>query len=468
MKGREVDHREILSRIQGRRDLGLRIEGSIAPELENTIPDVNNLLGEIGMVFEHLFAQGLEQTRISDAVKNDASEMVNAANQTKTLASQVSESMKEMINAVNEIVTKIGESSRKDASEQGADSLVKTDSSLESVKKLSARISSWAETNRALSQAAKEMSSVMVIIEDLADDTNLLALNAAIQAAQAGEKGRGFEVVAKEMKRLAIKTAQHIDEIEDTLRLMKNKADDSISNMQDTLSVVQESIRKAEATDTWIRQIVSKASGIAGEVSLRMDSVSTQSNSAREIAMRMETSGESVAESAMDIFSQLCALKLNDVDRAMEGFLVAIAQEFQEKLAADIDSGRVTTDDLFDEKYIDGNGGRQRNKATEYFSRAILPRLKEWSSSNPRIIYVVVMDRNGFMPTHVNPVRAGVIMKDTVSQRGATTKKIIGQAFRRPIQAGGELVVDISCPIAVMNQHWGCLRIGYLPLVSSL
>jgi len=463
-----VDHREILSRIQGRRDLGLRIEGSIAPELENTIPDVNNLLGEIGMVFEHLFAQGLEQTRISDAVKNDASEMVNAANQTKTLASQVSESMKEMINAVNEIVTKIGESSRKDASEQGADSLVKTDSSLESVKKLSARISSWAETNRALSQAAKEMSSVMVIIEDLADDTNLLALNAAIQAAQAGEKGRGFEVVAKEMKRLAIKTAQHIDEIEDTLRLMKNKADDSISNMQDTLSVVQESIRKAEATDTWIRQIVSKASGIAGEVSLRMDSVSTQSNSAREIAMRMETSGESVAESAMDIFSQLCALKLNDVDRAMEGFLVAIAQEFQEKLAADIDSGRVTTDDLFDEKYIDGNGGRQRNKATEYFSRAILPRLKEWSSSNPRIIYVVVMDRNGFMPTHVNPVRAGVIMKDTVSQRGATTKKIIGQAFRRPIQAGGELVVDISCPIAVMNQHWGCLRIGYLPLVSSL
>jgi hypothetical protein len=73
------------------------------------------------------------------------------------------------------------------------------------------------------------------------------------------------------------------------------------------------------------------------------------------------------------------------------------------------------------------------------------------------------MDRKGFMPTHVNPARSGVIMKDAVSQRGAQTTKLIGQAFRRPIEAGGQLVVDISCPVTIRERHWGCLRIGYLP-----
>jgi hypothetical protein len=98
-----------------------------------------------------------------------------------------------------------------------------------------------------------------------------------------------------------------------------------------------------------------------------------------------------------------------------------------------------------------------------YFNKEVLGRLKELSSSDRKIIYVVAMDRKGFMPTHVNPARAGVIMKDAVSQRGAQTTRLVGQAFRRPIDAGGQLVVDIAYPITIRNKHWGCLRIGYLP-----
>jgi methyl-accepting chemotaxis protein len=461
-----VGQSDIPEKIQGRPDLGLRIEKSVAPEQQKKVSDANDLLAEVGITLEHLFEQGFEQTRISDAVKNDASRMVNAADQTNNLALQVSASMNEMESAVAEIAMKLGETGRADASADRADSLRNTDSSLESIKKLAVRISSWAETNKALLQAAKNMSGVMDIMEDVADETNLLALNAAIQAAQAGEKGKGFGVVAAEIKRLAQKTAKHIDEIEDTLGLMEKKADDSIVSMKDTLAVVSDSIRKAQATDEWLRQIASKASQIAGEVASRMDSVSAQSSSARQMAESMAASGEALAQNAMNIFSALCAFRINEVDRTIEDLLVATAREFQERLAADILAGRVGGEDLFDENYIPDEGIRQKNRATEYFNRTILPRLKEWSSANQRIIYVVVMDRRGFMPTHVNAARAGVIMKDTVSQRGAQSPRIIGQAFRRPIEAGGELVVDISCPVTVMNKHWGCLRIGYLPSKS--
>ncbi|MFI5295452.1 MAG: methyl-accepting chemotaxis protein [Thermodesulfovibrionales bacterium] len=457
-----MDQAEHPEQIHGRPDLELRIKGIIAPGQEKTTSDVNDLLSEVGAALNYLFEQGLEQTRISDTVKKDASEMVNAADQTKNLSTQVSASMNEMTTAVAEIARKIN-AGRADASASGADSLRKTDSSLESIKKLSLRISSWAETNKALSQGAKEISGFIDVIDDLADQTNLLALNAAIEAANAGDKGRGFAVVAAELKKLADRTAQYIEEIAGTLKQIEEKADDSLVNMKDTLSVVAESIEKAHATDESLRQIALKASRIAGEVSSSMDSVSTHSNNARVVAERIAQSGEAVARSAMDIYSRLCAFRLNEVDRTIESLLIATAREFQEKLAADVAGGRIMTEDLFDEKYLSDDGIKHRNRATGYFSSVILPKLKEWSSANRSIIYVVVMDRKGFMPTHVKPERAGVIMKDTVSQRGAQSAGIIGQAFRRPVEAGGELVVDISCPITVMKKHWGCLRIGYLP-----
>jgi methyl-accepting chemotaxis protein len=133
-----------------------------------------------------------------------------------------------------------------------------------------------------------------------------------------------------------------------------------------------------------------------------------------------------------------------------------------EKLEDDVDAGRVRTEDLFDEQYNSADAVKIRT-GLPTISTEILGKLKELSSSDRKIIYVVVMDRKGFMPTHVNPARSGVIMKDAVSQRGAQSTKLVGQAFRRPIEAGGQLVVDISCPITVRNKHWGCLRIGYQP-----
>ncbi len=458
-----MDQADEPEQIQGRPDLGLRIKGDILPGQEKTISDVNVLLSELAAALKLLFEQGFEQTRVSDTVKNDASQMVNAADKTKNLAALVSTSMNELRTAVGVLAERVNETGGAGARAGGADSLRNTDSSLESVKKLALRISSWAETNKILSEAAKEMSGFINVIDDVAQKTNLLALNAAIQAARAGEYGSGFAVVAEEIRKLSDRTAQYTDEISGTLNLMKKKAEDSVLNMEDTLAIVAESIEKAQATDDSLREIASKASRIAGEVSSNMDSVSAQANNARVLSERISQSGEAVARSTMDIYSQLCAFKLNEADRTIEAFLVTAAREFQEKLEADIEAGRVRIEDLFDEKYISDNGTIYRNRATRYFNTAILPKLKGWSSANSRIIYVVVMDRKCFMPTHVNPARSGVIMKDTVSQRGAQSGKIIGQAFRRPIEAGGELVVDIACPITIMKKHWGCLRIGYLP-----
>ncbi len=451
------------AQVPGRPDLGLRIKGNVEPGQEGLVSEVNVLLAEVGEALTRLFARGFEQTRISDTVKNDASEMVTAADQTRNLAAQVSAAMREMTTTITEIARTVNESSSTGAPAGGRESLLDRDSSLESIKKLSLSISSWAETNKAMSLAAKDITRFIKIIDEIANRTNLLALNAAIVAARAGEQGKGFAVVAAEVKQLADKTAGYTDEIEGTVKLMKKQADDSLLNMEATLEVVAQSIAKAQTTDDSLRIIVSKASKIAGEVSSSMDSVTAQAKNARTLAERIAQSGEAVAASTMELYSQLCSFKLNETDRKIEAHLIAAGLEFQKKLEDDVDAGRVRMEDLFDEKYISADAGKHTNRASAYFNREFLGKLKELSSRDRKIIYVVVMDRKGFMPTHVNPARSGVIMKDAVSQRGAQTTKLIGQAFRRPIEAGGQLVVDISCPITIREKLWGCLRIGYLP-----
>src|SRR5512147_3237679 len=170
------------AQISRRPDLGIRIKGDAAPGQGELVSEVNVLLAEVGEALTRLFSRGFEQTRISDTVKNDASQMVTAADQTRALAAQVSAAMHEMTTAITEIARTVNQS----VSAGGSGSLQDSDSSLESIRKLSQSISSWAETNKAMSRAAKDITKFIRIIDEIAGRTNLLALNAAIVAARAG------------------------------------------------------------------------------------------------------------------------------------------------------------------------------------------------------------------------------------------------------------------------------------------
>ncbi|GAB4482243.1 MAG: hypothetical protein OHK006_00110 [Thermodesulfovibrionales bacterium] len=446
----------------GRPDLGARCPDH--PLSGHAVAYVNSLLDEVHAAFTHLFEKGFEQTRISDSVKNDASRMVEAADRTGSLAAQVARSMNEMAATVSEIDKTISASGQKDEKAGLSDG----DSSLESVRKLTRRITSWADTNRELSQATKEIAGFIRVINEIARQTNLLALNAAIEAARAGDAGKGFAVVASEVRKLADRTAKHTAEVAESLAMISDKTNDSLRNMEAALSIVSDTIDKAQATDSSLRQITSKAAAIAKEVALNMQEVALTANTARHLAVSIAESGEAVARGTMDFYSRLCAFRLNENDRRIEALLASAAEEFRGMLLAAARDGKTSMDDLFDEQYTPAGAETFSNRASGYFAEEVLPRLRQWSSALPGIIYVVAMDRNGFMPVHVMPARTGVIMRDPVSLSGARSDSFIGQAFRRPIEAGGQLVVDVSSPIDLQGRHWGCLRVGYLPTVESI
>ena len=153
---------------------------------------------------------------------------------------------------------------------------------------------------------------------------------------------------------------------------------------------------------------------------------------------------------------------------SMEAYLKTIAAEFTSRLEEAVQHARIDMNSLFDENYVKtAEEGKFRNRSNSFFDAEVLPLLKQWVKKDRRLLYVVAMDRNGYMPTHIMPARALVKMSDPVSLSGAKSSSILGQPFRRPIAAGGELAMDIAMPVMVKNRHWGCLRLGYLPDVGA-
>jgi methyl-accepting chemotaxis protein len=444
---------------------------------------LNTLISKLSENFKKTFTIGYHLTKTSDSMKQVSSQLQDMSDKLSSQSAQVATAMQEMSSTINEIAHNATTAAKAGTSSSENAELAKQaiEENVKSIEILSANVSTWADTNRALSTATDRIDKIILVINDIAGQTNLLALNAAIEAARAGEQGRGFAVVADEVRKLADKTASATKEIGDMIKDVKEKADNSLTTMDATLSQVADNIDRSKHAEESLKKIVVEiqqtvdmihqiATGseeqamVSEDVLKNMEKVSGYATDAKNLARSISSSGDSVASYALSLYSQLCSVKKDAVDNAMEEALRSFSITLCTLLEDAIQQGRLDAASLFDDNYTKTNEPDKFGaRANQYFDAEVLPLLKAWSQSDKRITYIVAMDKNGYMPTHTNPARAKVKMQDPISLAGARTDKITGQAFRRPIAAGGELVVDIAVPLVIASRQWGCLRIGYLP-----
>ncbi len=239
----------------GAAEIAENTEG-LARSVEETSVSMDQMVSSIGTISTsiHELSSGVDSASSSieelsatiREVAANSEELAAAADETLSSISEISSSVKEVEQNARESARQ-SERVTHDAATLGRTTIEKT---IEGMQQIKSSVERTADVIRRLGGRSNEIGKILVVIDDVTDQTTLLSLNAAILAAQAGEHGKGFSVVAEEIKELAERAALSTQEISSLIQSVQEEVMSAVEGMQGGIASVEEGLRRArEAGD---------------------------------------------------------------------------------------------------------------------------------------------------------------------------------------------------------------------------
>ncbi len=362
------------------------------------------------------------------------------------------------------------------------------------VNLLNESVNNAAHKIQSLEQKASEIQSITDVIDGISSQTNLLALNAAIEAARAGEQGRGFAVVADEVRALAAKTVDATHQIGEMLKQISNETNETTSVMgtivQQTDSVVN-TMTDLSQSFADINNLMADSSAARHQIShalheqdLAAAEISTSVISLHDFLVdkssetkSVSTQAQKLSNSTESIFVHLSEFNSNTLINRMCKQAELAAKKVGTLFEQSIDAKKISQQQLFDFKYQTIGNSEPKKFTTSFdsFTDKYLPQIQEpLLAEFKEIIYAGAVDINGYFPTHNKCFSQPLTGKpeiDVVNNRtkrmfndptgircGQHTDKFLLQTYKRDT---GEIMHDVSAPIFVQGKHWGGFRIGF-------
>ncbi|MCC6227948.1 MAG: methyl-accepting chemotaxis protein [Phycisphaerales bacterium] len=253
---------------EGRGDLTISIRTTTNDELQHVAEGVNRFIAAMHDIIFDMIGH-------AKGVASGSTQIAEASEEVARVAATQRESTQEVSRSVNELAQSIHDVARQttgasdNATQSGAvassgrEIVMKT---VESVRAISGVVSESAASMRMLEESGAKIGTAIEVINDIADQTNLLALNAAIEAARAGEHGRGFAVVADEVRKLADRTTAATQEITETIGAIGRDTRQAGERMEACLQQVHKGVEMAEKAGEALSEITRSAESTVGSI----------------------------------------------------------------------------------------------------------------------------------------------------------------------------------------------------------
>jgi methyl-accepting chemotaxis protein len=484
-------------------DLSRRVQVAEGSSVAPAARAYNDLLASFRSITSRIIFNAHQLAEAAERLIRDAEATVAGSQTQNTAAEAAAEAVAEMAAGVGLVAQHADEAaqiaqSAREHSARGAAIVLEASAEIERIAR---SVEQSAQVVVVLGERSESISGIVRVIHEIADQTNLLALNAAIEAARAGEQGRGFAVVADEVRKLAERTTAATREISTVITAIQSETQSAIGTIREGATQARHGASLAKDAADALEQINQGAQETMEKVGSIARAMAEQHAKTQDIAehvsniMGIADSNSDNARSTLDEATRLDSLAVNleevgtvfrlgaDGDRArdihgrMPGIVQEAAAAVAQALEAALDRGELTPDALFDTSYVPIANTKPQKFNTKYDAVAdrLLPAVQEpVLNGHPEVTYAIACDTGGYVPTHnrrfCQPLtgdeakdmagnRTKRVFADPVGRRcGSHTLPFLLQTYRRDT---GEIMHDISAPVMVKGRHWGGFRIGY-------
>ncbi|HEY1264309.1 MAG TPA: methyl-accepting chemotaxis protein [Terriglobales bacterium] len=261
---------------------------------------LNKMKNSLREIIQSIAGTAEHVASASEEISSSASLQAQGAETQKDQAAQIATAMQEMSSTVlqvSENSNKAAEASRK-AAETARHGGAIVDDTLTKMRTIAESVSSTAKKMEELGKSSDQIGRIAGVIDDIADQTNLLALNAAIEAARAGEQGRGFAVVADEVRKLAERTTTATKEIAQMIKNIQDETKVAVTAMEGGTKQVEEGVISTGQAGDALKEIIHMSDQVGEMITHIATAATEQSSASEEINNNMEQIAKLVKESA--------------------------------------------------------------------------------------------------------------------------------------------------------------------------